>query len=85
MFDQLKKIQELKKLQDSMKQERETVEKKGVSVTVNGAMEVLSITLNPSLEQAEAENVVRECINDAMRNIQKRLAKTMLGSGLGGF
>jgi DNA-binding protein YbaB len=85
MFDDIKKIQELKRMQDSFKAERETVQKKGISVTVNGNMEVESITLNPMLETREAEQVLRECINEASKNIQKRLAKVMMSGGLGGF
>ncbi len=81
MFDQLKQIQELKRLQDSMKQERETVQKKGITVTVNGALEVERITLNPSLDQAEQERALADCINEAQKTIQKRMAKTMMGAG----
>lgn len=84
MFDKLKNIQELKRMQDSFKQEHETVQKRGLSVTVNGNMEVTSITLNPSLEQRETEIVLAQCINDANKNIQKRLAKAMKGSGMFG-
>jgi DNA-binding protein YbaB len=85
MFDDIKKIQELKRLQDSFKQERETVQKCGISVTVNGNMEVENITLNPALDQHEAEVTIAQCINDANKTIQKRLAKMMMGSGIGGL
>ena len=81
MFDQLKKIQELKKMQDSFKQEHETVQKKGLSVTINGTMEIEKIILNPTLSQNETEEELKQCINEAMRNIQKRLAKSMMQSG----
>jgi DNA-binding protein YbaB len=81
MFDDIKKIQELKRMQDSFKQEHETVQKKGISVTVNGNMEVENITLNPALETREAEQALRDCINEASKNIQKRLAKMMMSSG----
>ncbi len=85
MFDNLKKIQELKRMQDALKAEQETVEKKGVSVTVNGGMEVERITLNSSLDQQEAEQVLRQCINEANKSIQKRIAKMMMDSGMGGL
>ncbi len=85
MFDDIKKIQELKRFQDECKQERETVQKKGISVTVNGNMEIENITLNPALEQREAEEALRQCINEANKGIQKRIAKMMMSSGLGGF
>jgi DNA-binding protein YbaB len=85
MFDDIKKIQELKRMQDSMKLEKETAQKKGITVVVNGNMEIESIMLNPALEQREAEFALKECINDAMKSIQKRMAKMMMASGLGGF
>jgi DNA-binding protein YbaB len=86
MFDDIKKIQELKRMQDSFKQEHETVQKRGISVTINGNMEVEHIILNPTLEPREAEEALRQCINEANKNIQKRLAKIMMASGgLGGF
>lgn len=85
MFDELKKIQELKRLQDSFKQEHETAQRKGVSVTVNGTMEVEKVILNPSASWSENEEAVRQCINEANKNIQKRLAKVMMGSGIGGL
>ncbi len=81
MFDQLKQIQELKRLQNSMKQERETVQRNGIAVTVNGTLEVESITLNPALSPVEQERVLVDCINEATRAIQKRMAKTMMGAG----
>ncbi len=81
MFDDIKKIQELKRMQDSFKQEHETAQKKGISVTVNGNMEIEKIVLNPALSQEEAEEALRQCLNEANKSIQKRLAKMMMSSG----
>ena len=78
MFDDIKKIQELKRMQDSMKLEKETAQKRGITVTVNGNMEIENITLNPALEQRETETALKECINDAMKAIQKRMAKVLI-------
>ena len=72
-------------MQDSMKLEKETVQKRGISVTLNGNMEIENITLSPTLEQRETEEALKQCINEAMKNIQKRMAKMMMSSGLGGF
>jgi DNA-binding protein YbaB len=83
MFDQLKKIAELKKMQDSFKKERETMEKGGVSVTINGNMEIEEVKLNPDLSLEEQQTAVKECFNKAKETIQKRLAKIMMGSGMG--
>jgi DNA-binding protein YbaB len=83
MFDDIKKIQDLKRMQDMIKVARETAQRKGISVTVNGAMEVERITLNPTLETREAEVALAQCINEANKNLQKKLAKIMMSSGGG--
>lgn len=83
MFDQFKKIQELKKLQDSFKKEREIIEKEGILVEMNGNFEVENIKLNPELSKDRQEEVLKKCLNEARENIQKRLAKMMMNSGIG--
>jgi len=82
MLDQIKKIAELKKLQDSFKKEKMTVEKRGVSATVNGSFEVEEIKLNPELSLEDQQNVLKQCLNEARESIQKTLAKMMMSSGI---
>ena len=83
MLDQLKKIAELKKMQDSFKKERETVERDGVSVEMNGNFEVQNIKLNPELSIEKQQDVLIRCLNEARENIQKKLAKSLMASGIG--
>jgi DNA-binding protein YbaB len=83
MFDKLKQLQQLKKMQDSFKKEIETVEKNGVSVTINGNFEVTDIKLSEELEIKEQENLLKNCLNEARNSIQKKLASQMMSSGLG--
>jgi DNA-binding protein YbaB len=83
MFDQIKKIAELKKIQDSFKKERTTVEKRGISVTINGNFEVEEIKLNSDLSLDEQQDVLKQCLNEARETIQKTLAKIMMSSGIG--
>jgi len=83
MFDNLKKLAELKKMQDSFKKERATTEKRGVSITINGNLEVEEIKLNPELSIDEQQKVLKEVINEAKENMQKNLAKSLMGSGFG--
>jgi DNA-binding protein YbaB len=83
VFDQIKKIAELKKLQESFKREKETVERDGVSVEMNGNFEVQDIKLNPELSVEKQQEVLKRCLNEARENIQKRLAKSLMGAGLG--
>jgi DNA-binding protein YbaB len=83
VFDQIKKIAELKKLQDSFKKEKETVEREGVLIEMNGNFEVENIKLNPELSTEKQQEVLKRCLNEARENIQKRLAKMMMSSGIG--
>lgn len=83
VFDQLKKIAELKKLQGEFKKERMTVEKNGVSVEMNGNFEVENIILNPDLSKEEQQEVLKKCLNEARENIQKKLAQVMMSFGIG--
>lgn len=83
MFDNIKKLQELKKLQDEFKKETVTVEKRGVAVTLNGNFEVMDIKLNPELSADDQQNVLKDCLNEAREKIQKTLAGKMMASGIG--
>lgn len=82
IFDNIKKIAELKKLQDSFKKEKLTVEKKGVSVVMNGNFEVEDVKLNSELSIEEQQNVLKQCLNEARENIQKNMAQKLMSSGL---
>ena len=83
MFDNLKKIAELKKMQDSFKKERLAIEKRGVVITINGNMEIEEVKLNPELSLEEQQDVIKQCFNEAKESIQKTLAKSLMGAGLG--
>jgi len=83
IFDQIKKIAELKKLQDNFKKEKVTVEKMGVVVEMNGNFEVENIKLNPELSIEDQQETLKQCLNDAREQIQKTLAKVMMSSGIG--
>ena len=83
MFDNLKKIAELKKMQDAMKKERQTAEKNGVSVTLNGNFDVEDIRLNPELSIDDQQDALKQCLREAKENIQKTMAKAIAASGFG--
>ena len=83
MFDNIKKLHELKKMQDSFKKETVTVEKRGVVVTVNGNFGVDAIKLNPELSIEDQQNALKDALNEARETIQKTLAQKMMASGIG--
>jgi len=82
MFDQFKKLAELKKMQDEFKKEKLTVEKRGVSVTINGNFEVEDIKLSTELGVEDQQGVLKQCLNEAREKIQKTLAQKMMSSGI---
>ena len=82
VFDQFKKIAELKKMQDSFKKEKETIEKEGILVEINGNFEVEEIKLNSELNLQDQQEVLKQCLNDARESIQKNLAKSLMNSGI---
>ncbi|OGZ79177.1 MAG: hypothetical protein A2358_04260 [Candidatus Staskawiczbacteria bacterium RIFOXYB1_FULL_37_44] len=82
MFENIKKLQELKKMQETFKQEKVTVEKRGVVVTINGNFEVEEIKLSANLGLDEQQNILKQCLNEAREKIQKTLAQKMMSSGI---
>jgi DNA-binding protein YbaB len=82
IFDNLKKIAELKKLQDSFKKESATIEKNGVLVVMNGNFEVEEIKLNSELSIEVQQDALKKCLNEAREEIQKRMAKNLMNSGI---
>ena len=87
MFSKLKQFKDLrsqaKTMQDALSQETITEERNGVKIVLNGNMEVLSLTLNPSLTQDAHEDTVKKCINEAIKKTQRVMAKKM--QDMGGF
>jgi DNA-binding protein YbaB len=77
MLDKLKQMRELKALNDSLAQEKESVEKEGIKVVINGKLNIEKIQLNPELEKEEEERIVKECLNEAIKKIQMTAAKKM--------
>ena len=82
VFDQLKKINELRKLQGDMKKEKIVVEKRGVTVEMNGEFAVENIKLNPELGIDDQQETLKQCLNEAREGIQKRMAQVMMNSGI---
>ena len=82
MFDNLKKLNELRKMQGEFKKEKLTYEDRGVSVTMNGNFEVEEIKLNPELSIGDQQDVLKRCLNKVREDIQKTLAQKMMNSGI---
>lgn len=80
MFDKLKQLNELRKLQKQIKEQRVEVEKNGVRVVMRGDFEVEQIRLNPNLDLRAQEKALMAALNDARSQMQQILAKNFAGS-----
>ncbi|MEX2436794.1 MAG: YbaB/EbfC family nucleoid-associated protein [Candidatus Paceibacterota bacterium] len=78
MFDNLKDLKKLRDLQNQLKKETVTIEKNGVSLTINGEMKIQSLSLNPDLETSEQEKIVIDCFDEAMSKIRKKLSSSFI-------
>jgi len=78
MFDNLKKLQQLREVKKALENERAESSKQGVKVTINGKMEVEEIRLNPDLDLPQQEELLRDCVNEAVRKMQMIVAQKMM-------
>lgn len=78
MFDNLKKLQQLKEIKDSLEKEKIEIERDGIKVIINGKMETEEIKLNPLLEQKHQEETLKKCLNEAVKKIQMIAAEKMM-------
>jgi len=83
MFDQLKKIKQLKDLQSELKNDKEESEKDGVKIVMNGKMEIELVQINSELSKEENERLLKECVNNAHKNITMRVMQKMSSRGIG--
>ena len=77
MFDNLKQLHQLQKMKAVLEKEKREVEKEGIRVVVNGKMEIEEIQLNSEMDIEKQEKLVKDCINEAMKQIQKEAATKM--------
>lgn len=80
MFDKLKKINELRNLQNNIKKERVEVEKNGVKIVLDGTFDIVELTLNPALDAKSQEKLVKDCFAEAKNKIQAIIAKNFAGN-----
>jgi len=77
MFDKLKQLNDLKKIQGELENEEAEFEKNGVKVVINGKMQIKEISLNEELNKEEQEETIKDCVNEAMKKMQMAAAQKM--------
>jgi DNA-binding protein YbaB len=83
MFDKFKQLAQLKGLQNEIAKERFEVEENGIKVVVNGAMSVEEISLNANLSADKQGDLVKKCVNSALKKAQFAAAQKIAGMNLG--
>jgi DNA-binding protein YbaB len=79
MFDKLKQLKELKGLQDEMKRQSYDIEKNGVRLAMNGAMELMEVQLNPELSIEDQARALKDAHNELLRKVQMAMAQKFQG------
>ncbi len=75
MFDKMRQMYQMKKLLEGM---TSTEDYKGIKITVNGAMQVVSVSVGEQARGSkDLEKNLLKSINTAMLNIQKKMQKEM--------
>jgi len=85
MFNKLKQLKDLrdqaKTMQNALSGESATEEKNGVKITINGNLEILEVKITSDLSREALEKAVMNCTNDAIKKIQKSIARKMQEMG----
>ncbi len=85
MFNKLKHIKDLrsqaKQMQSTLATESIIVEKGGIKVVIDGNMNITSITINEDLAKESLEGLLVDCINEAIKKVQRVMARKMQEMG----
>ncbi len=85
MFNKLKHIKDLrsqaKQMQSTLATESIIVEKGGVKVVIDGNMNITSVTINEDLAKDSLEGLLVDCINEAIKKVQRVMARKMQEMG----
>jgi DNA-binding protein YbaB len=93
MFNKLKQVKDLrsqaKNMQGMLAQEKITVEKNGITVEVDGNMEIKEIKISEGISKDKLGGALKNAINDALKKAQRIMAEKMRSEmggipGLGG-
>lgn len=80
MLDKMKQLYQMKKMLDGI---TSTEDYKGIKVTINGAMKILSVQISDQARTSnDLEKNILKSINNAMSNVQKKMQKEMKSGDL---
>ena len=68
-----------REMQKKLEGQTVEAESNGIKVVMTGKQEVVSVSLNPELSQAEQEKYLVEVLNEAVKKVQQLMAGMMMG------
>ncbi len=77
MFENLKKLGELKKIADIISKEKILITKNEIEILINGKLEIEEIKISENLTKQEIEKNLKDCINEAIKKMQLSLMNKM--------
>ncbi len=87
MFNKLKHLKDLrsqaKQMQNALSDEMITVEKKGITIKINGNMEVVDVKFSEDVNMDKAPSIIKDAINEGIKKTQRIMATKM--QEMGGF
>lgn len=85
MFSKLKHIKELrdqaKTMQTALAKETVNVEKSGIKVSMNGNMEIISLSIGSDMAKESLEGLLTDVVNDAIKKTQRLMAQKIQSMG----
>ncbi|PLX28030.1 hypothetical protein C0583_02245 [Candidatus Parcubacteria bacterium] len=85
MFNKLKQVKDLrnqaKTMQDALSNESVTLDKGGITLSMDGNMKITSLKIEDDVKKEKIEKIVPDLANDATKKIQKIMAQKMQEMG----
>ena len=85
MFSKLKQIKDLrdqaKVMQSALSKESVTESKNGISITMNGNMEITEVKIDGEISKSSLEGDFKACANETIKKVQRLMAKKMQEMG----
>lgn len=79
MFDQMKQMNQLRKLQKEIEAQNIDVQEQGVRLVMKGDFSLVDITLNPELGVEEQATAIKAAHAKARAELQEKLKTQMMG------
>ncbi|MFA7662720.1 MAG: YbaB/EbfC family nucleoid-associated protein [Patescibacteria group bacterium] len=82
-FDKAKQMKQMLDLKKQLESKSIKIERDGITVVVDGKLEIIELILNPELSVETQARKLKSIINDANKQMQVKMAQEMKGMGLG--